>query len=86
LGRSGPVIHALSALDIALWDVRGKLEGVPVSTLLGGARRKRVKAYASLLQYNGSVEHVRRNVARTLECDSRHIKLHERTADTETQL
>ena len=47
LGRSGPVIHALSALDIALWDIRGKLEGVPVSTLLGGARRKRVEAYAS---------------------------------------
>src|SRR5947209_1014030 len=45
LGRSGPVIHALSALDIALWDIRGKLEGVPVSSLLGGARRKRVEAY-----------------------------------------
>jgi L-alanine-DL-glutamate epimerase-like enolase superfamily enzyme len=64
LGRSGAVIHALSGLDIALWDIRGKLEGVPVSTLLGGARRKRVEAYASLLQYGGSVEHVRRNRAR----------------------
>jgi L-alanine-DL-glutamate epimerase-like enolase superfamily enzyme len=39
LGRSGPVMHALSGLDIALWDIRGKLEGVPVCTLLGGARR-----------------------------------------------
>jgi L-alanine-DL-glutamate epimerase-like enolase superfamily enzyme len=82
LGRSGPVIHALSGLDIALWDIRGKLEGVPVSTLLGGARRKRVEAYASLLQYGGSVEHVRRNVARALERGYRHIKLHERTAET----
>ena len=53
LGRSGAVIHALSGLDIALWDIRGKLEGVPVSTLLGGARRKRVEAYASWLQYGG---------------------------------
>jgi L-alanine-DL-glutamate epimerase-like enolase superfamily enzyme len=46
------VIHALSGLDIALWDIRGKLEGVPVSTLLGGARRKRVDA--SWLQYGGA--------------------------------
>jgi L-alanine-DL-glutamate epimerase-like enolase superfamily enzyme len=81
LGRSGPVIHALSGLDIALWDIRGKLAGVPVATLLGGARRSRIEAYASLLQYGGSVEHVRRNVARALERGYRHIKLHERTAD-----
>jgi L-alanine-DL-glutamate epimerase-like enolase superfamily enzyme len=81
LGRSGPVVHALSGLDIALWDIRGKLEGVPVATLLGGIRRQRVEAYASLLQYGGAVEHVRRNVARALERGYRHIKLHERTAD-----
>jgi L-alanine-DL-glutamate epimerase-like enolase superfamily enzyme len=79
LGRSGPVIHALSGLDIALWDIRGKLDGVPVATLLGGARRKRVETYASLLQYGGSVEHVGRNVARALERGYRHVKLHERT-------
>ena len=81
-GRSGPVIHAISGLAIALWDIRGKLEGVPVAKLLGGARRKRVDAYASLLQYGGAVEHVRRNVARALERGYRHIKLHERTADS----
>jgi L-alanine-DL-glutamate epimerase-like enolase superfamily enzyme len=82
LGRSGPVVHAISGLDIALWDIRGKLAGAPVCALLGGARRKRVKAYASLLQYGGSVEHVRRNVARALERGYRHLKLHERTADS----
>lgn len=82
LGRSGAVIHAISGLDIALWDIRAKLEGVPVSALLGGARRKRVDAYASLLQYGGSLEHVRRNVARALEHGYRHIKLHERSADS----
>ena len=81
-GRSGPVLHAISGLDIALWDIRGKLEGVPVHALLGGARRKRVETYASLLQYSGAVEHVRRNVARALERGYRHIKLHERTADS----
>jgi L-alanine-DL-glutamate epimerase-like enolase superfamily enzyme len=82
LGRSGAVIHAISALDIALWDIRGKLAGVPVCTLLGGVRRKRIEAYASLLQYGGSVEHVRRNVGRALERGYRHIKLHERSADS----
>ena len=80
-GRCGPVIHALSGLDIALWDIRGKLEGKPVAALLGGVKRRRVEAYASLLQYGGAVEHVRRNTARALERGYRHIKLHERTAD-----
>ena len=82
LGRAGPIVHAISGLDIALWDIRGKLEGVPVAALLGGARRKRVEAYASLLHYGGAVEHVRRNVARALERGFRHIKLHERSADS----
>ena len=82
LGRAGPVIHAISGLDIALWDIRGKLEGVPVHALLGGRRRQRVHAYASLLQYQGSVELVRRNVARALERGYREIKLHERTPET----
>src|SRR5688572_30424445 len=81
LGRAGPVIHALSGLDIALWDIRGKLEGASVSKLLGGTRRKNVETYASLLQYNGNVEHVKRNTDRALKCGYRHIKLHERTPE-----
>jgi L-alanine-DL-glutamate epimerase-like enolase superfamily enzyme len=82
IGRAGPVIHAISGLDIALWDIRGKLAGVPVHALLGGRRRQRVEVYASLLQYQGSVDLVRRNVARALERGYRQIKLHERTAET----
>jgi L-alanine-DL-glutamate epimerase-like enolase superfamily enzyme len=81
LGRAGPMINALSGLDIALWDIRGKLEGVSVSTLLGGAKRTRVECYASLMQYYGDPEHVKRNTARALERGYRHIKLHERTAE-----
>jgi L-alanine-DL-glutamate epimerase-like enolase superfamily enzyme len=81
LGRAGPMISALAGLDIALWDIRGKLEGVPVSTLLGGAKRTRVECYASLLQYYGNPEHLKRNTARALERGYRHIKLHERTAE-----
>jgi len=82
LGRSGPVIHAISGIDIALWDIRGKIAGVPVHALLGGHKRQRIQVYASLLQYGGSVEHVSRNVERALKRGYRQIKLHERTADT----
>lgn len=80
LSRSGPLAHALAGLDIALWDIRGKLAGVSVSTLLGGARRTRVECYASLLQYSGNAEYIKRNCARALERGYRYIKLHERTA------
>ena len=81
LGRSGAVIHAISGLDIAVWDIRGKLEGVPVAALLGGAKRTRIESYASLLQYNGDLDHIQRNVARALERGHRRIKLHERTPE-----
>jgi L-alanine-DL-glutamate epimerase-like enolase superfamily enzyme len=46
-GRRGAVIHALSAIDIALWDIRGQVLGLPISALLGGAIRRRVRPYAS---------------------------------------
>src|SRR5204862_278465 len=80
LSRSGPLAHALAGLDIALWDIRGKLASVSVSTLLGGAKRTRVECYASLLQYSGNAEYLKRNTARALERGYRYIKLHERTA------
>src|SRR6185295_20064755 len=38
---------ALSALDIALWDLEGKRLGVPVARLLGGVFRTRLRGYAS---------------------------------------
>lgn len=41
------VLHALSAVDIALWDLKGKAFGVAVSRLLGGRFRERVQAYAT---------------------------------------
>ncbi|MFC3811254.1 mandelate racemase/muconate lactonizing enzyme family protein [Lacihabitans lacunae] len=47
LGRRGLTISALSGIDTALWDLKGKVLGVPVATLLGGACRDKMEAYAS---------------------------------------
>jgi len=49
--RGGVLLASLSALDIALWDLRGKIIGQPVSILLGGRRRDKVKVYATGLYF-----------------------------------
>ncbi|OJA06960.1 mandelate racemase/muconate lactonizing enzyme family protein [Halomonas sp. QHL1] len=46
-GQRGLTVTALSGIDIALWDIKGKHFGVPISTLLGGRFRKSVRAYAT---------------------------------------
>src|SRR5262245_20728754 len=46
-GRKGSVMAAISAIDIALWDLAGKSYGAPIHQLLGGAFRQRVQAYAT---------------------------------------
>jgi L-alanine-DL-glutamate epimerase-like enolase superfamily enzyme len=48
-GRRGVAIQAISAIDIALWDIMGKAYQQPVHILLGGKWRDRVRAYASTL-------------------------------------
>ncbi|MBN9009427.1 MAG: hypothetical protein J0H63_04580 [Rhizobiales bacterium] len=45
--RRGAAMMAISAADMAIWDLAGRALGVPVATLLGGAVRDRVTAYAS---------------------------------------
>jgi L-alanine-DL-glutamate epimerase-like enolase superfamily enzyme len=47
-GRGGTITHAISGIDIALWDIFGQVTGQPVARLLGGYYRDRVKPYASL--------------------------------------
>jgi D-galactarolactone cycloisomerase len=49
IGRGGSITHAISGIDIALWDLLGKATGQPVGRLLGGRYRERVQPYASLL-------------------------------------
>ena len=49
MGRGGTLTHTISGIDIALWDVLGKVLGQPVSRLLGGIYRKRAMPYCSIL-------------------------------------
>jgi len=49
LGRGGSLTHTISGIDIALWDILGKVTGQPVGRLLGGCYRDRVLPYASVL-------------------------------------
>ena len=49
VGRRGIAIHAISGIDIALWDLKGKALGRPVCELIGTPVRDRVRAYASML-------------------------------------
>ena len=57
-GQKGVTISALSAIDIALWDIKGKALNLPVYKLLGGAYRTRAKVYATGLYEPQSVTSV----------------------------
>jgi L-alanine-DL-glutamate epimerase-like enolase superfamily enzyme len=64
IGRKGLVLEAISAIDIALWDIMGKRLGVPVCDLLGGRTRTRIRAYASQSYARDDLDAVREEAAR----------------------
>src|SRR5215213_9720704 len=73
-GPGGIFTLALSAIDIALWDIRGKVFNQPVSKLLGGFR-ERVPTYASGALMRGfPLEHVEKAAARLVEQGFRQMK------------
>ncbi len=49
MGRRGAAIHAISAIDIALWDIVGQLRGVPVHELLGSREHDDLPAYGTFI-------------------------------------
>jgi L-alanine-DL-glutamate epimerase-like enolase superfamily enzyme len=74
-GRRGVVIHAISAIDIALWDIRGKAAGKPVVEVLGERRRDRVKAYGTIYPLGETPDEVRKNIDRGLRLGLKAIKI-----------
>src|SRR6201992_911236 len=80
-GRYGITMFAISALDIALWDLAAKAEGVPLHRLIGGARRHAIPAYASLLRI-GQPDDVAHEAERARGLGYGAIKLHEITTQS----
>ena len=65
-GRKGETMMAISAVDLALWDLKGKALGAPVYELLGGPTRDRIRAYASMLGYSIEPELVARRAKKVV--------------------
>jgi D-galactarolactone cycloisomerase len=72
-GRGGAVEHAISGIDIALWDIMGKACNQPVSRLLGGNYRSRIKPYGSMLF--DEPDQLRTNLEETVSRGFKAIKL-----------
>jgi L-alanine-DL-glutamate epimerase-like enolase superfamily enzyme len=76
VGRTGPMVYALSGLDIALWDIAGKAAGKPLSELLGGAHYDKLPCYASLMRYTDPAL-IAKNANDAVARGYRAVKLHE---------
>ena len=63
VGRRGLAMHAIGGVDLALWDLKGKIEGKPVHELIGGAQRDRLPAYGTIYPMAQTAEEVRAQVA-----------------------
>ncbi len=72
-GRGGSVEHAISGIDLALWDIMGKACGQPVSRLLGGNYRSVIKPYGSILF--DEPDALRQTLERVVSSGFRAIKL-----------
>jgi L-alanine-DL-glutamate epimerase-like enolase superfamily enzyme len=62
-GRKGQTMMAISKVDLALWDLKGKLLGAPAYVLLGGPTRESNRAYASMLGYSAVPERAKERAA-----------------------
>jgi len=80
-GRKGLTLHAISGVEMALWDIIGKYRKIPVYEMIGGLCRDRIKAYASLPRYQAP-EEVAKVAFRCAEEGYPAIKLHQRDMES----
>jgi len=74
--RKGSVLCALSGIEIACWDIKGKALGVPCYELLGGKSRDTLQAYASDVYWEQDVDAVAENARRIARLGYNIIKAH----------
>ena len=74
-GRRGAAMHAISALDIAIWDLFAQNRGIPVSEALGGSRHDRLPAYATIYPLEDTPARIDAQVVPLLERGFRHLKV-----------
>jgi L-alanine-DL-glutamate epimerase-like enolase superfamily enzyme len=65
----------MGGIDLALWDLRGKIAGKPVHALIGGAQRDRLPAYGTIYPIERTPEGVKRQVEAGMELNLRNFKL-----------
>ena len=73
-GRKGGTMMAVSAIDCALWDLKGKCANAPVYSLLGGPTRETIPAYASALGYSLDPDLVTERARQIVADGYRHTK------------
>ena len=74
-GRRGAALHAISALDIAIWDLFAQSRGIPVCEALGGSRHDRLPAYATIYPLENTPARITRQITPLLEQGFRHLKI-----------
>ena len=79
-GRYGITIFAISAIDIALWDIVGKYYNKSISEVIGSKHNDSLEGYSSLYRY-GDKELVAEMVKKSVDEGYKHIKLHEINED-----
>jgi L-lyxonate dehydratase len=74
-GRKGVVLEAISAIDLCLWDIIGKVTGQPLYNLVGGMTRDQIRVYASRLYANENLDFLGRQAGEFLEQGFTSMKL-----------
>ena len=74
-GRRGAAMHAISALDIAIWDLFAQSMDFPICKALGGSHHDRLPAYATIYPLEDTLARIDAQVVPLLERGFRHLKI-----------